>query len=73
MSSRSRAVFLRGVENLHIIGFIAMIAMVFGHVVLRNAFSCGITASAIQLAMPVPIDGQRIAAAGNCRNSYQSD
>lgn len=40
-----RATLLRSVENLLIIGFVAMIAMVFGNVVLRYAFNSGITAS----------------------------
>ena len=41
MSARSRAMLLRGVENLLIIGFVAMIAMVFGNVVLRYIFNSG--------------------------------
>ena len=45
MSARSRAMLLRGVENLLIVGFVAMIAMVFGNVVLRYIFNSGITAS----------------------------
>lgn len=45
MSERIRYALLRGVENLLIVGFVAMIAMVFGNVVLRYAFNSGITAS----------------------------
>ena len=43
--TRVKATLLRSVENLLIIGFVAMIAMVFGNVVLRYAFNSGITAS----------------------------
>jgi len=45
MSGRIKGALLRGVENLLIVGFVAMIAMVFGNVVLRYAFNSGITAS----------------------------
>lgn len=45
MSDKLRAMLLRAVENLLILGFIAMIAMVFGNVVLRYGFNSGITAS----------------------------
>lgn len=45
MSGRLRSGLLRSVENLLIIGFVAMIAMVFGNVVLRYVFQSGITAS----------------------------
>ncbi|MDP3410081.1 TRAP transporter small permease [Bosea sp. (in: a-proteobacteria)] len=45
MSERLRAGLLRSVENLLILGFLAMIAMVFGNVVLRYGFQSGITMS----------------------------
>lgn len=45
MSDKLRAGLLRTVENLLILGFIAMIAMVFGNVVLRYGFDSGITVS----------------------------
>lgn len=40
-----RAWLLRAVENLLLAGFLVMIAMVFGNVVLRYGFSSGITMS----------------------------
>lgn len=40
-----RALLLRLTEDLLIAGFVAMIAMVFGNVVLRYGFSSGITSS----------------------------
>lgn len=45
MSGAVRHTLLRGVENLLIIGFVAMIAMVFGNVVLRYVFNSGLTTS----------------------------
>jgi TRAP-type C4-dicarboxylate transport system permease small subunit len=45
MSGRVKATLLRSVENVLIIGFVAMIAMVFGNVVLRYVFNSGIIAS----------------------------
>lgn len=45
MTARLHALLLRTVENLLIVGFVAMIAMVFGNVVLRYGFNSGITAS----------------------------
>lgn len=45
MTIRLRAALLRLVENLLIAGFVAMIAMVFGNVVMRYGFNSGIIVS----------------------------
>lgn len=42
---KPRALLLRLTENLLIAGFVVMIAMVFGNVVLRYGFNSGITSS----------------------------
>jgi len=45
MPDKLRTTLLRTVENLLVLGFVAMIAMVFGNVVLRYGFDSGITVS----------------------------
>jgi TRAP-type C4-dicarboxylate transport system permease small subunit len=45
MSGRSGGLFVRAVENVLIVGFAAMIALVFGNVVMRYVFNSGIIAA----------------------------